>query len=82
MPFAEFVDPEHRYESVPCHHISLDETGETVERLENTEDQAKLERKVKDWLRFRIREIEEQRASQASREPASRGQKIHQGSSL
>jgi hypothetical protein len=61
----EFVDPEHRYEPVPCHHIPLDEAGETIESLENTEDQAKLERKVKDWLRFRIGEIEEQRATQA-----------------
>ena len=78
----EFVDPEHRYEPVPCHHIPLDATGETIESLENTEDQAKLERKVKDWLRFRIREIEEQRATQAMREPASRGQKFHRGSSL
>ena len=78
----EFVDPEHRYEPVPCHHIPLDATGETIESLENTEDQAKLERKVKDWLRFRIREIEEQRATQAMPEPASRGQKFHRGSSL
>ena len=61
----DFVGPEHQYEVVPCHHIPLDEVGETIETLEDTEDQAKLERKVRDWLRFRIREIEEQRATQA-----------------
>src|SRR6185295_1552501 len=61
----DFVGPEHQYEVVPCHHIPLDQAGETIENLENIEDQGKLERKVRDWLRFRIREIEEQRATQA-----------------
>ena len=61
----EFVSPEHRYEAIPCHHIPLDEAEATIEDLETEDDQAKLERKVRDWLRFRIREIEEQRATQA-----------------
>ena len=61
----EFVSPEHRYEAIPCHHIPLDEAGATIEDLETEDAQAKLERKVRDWLRFRIREIEEQRATQA-----------------
>ena len=61
----EFVDPEHQYEVVPCHHIPLDAAGETIENLETLDEQAKLERKVRDWLRVRIREIEEQRATQA-----------------
>jgi hypothetical protein len=61
----EFVDPEHKYEAIPCHHIPLDETGATVKNLETEGGEAKLERKVGDWLRVRIREIEEQRATQA-----------------
>jgi hypothetical protein len=61
----EFVGPEHQYEVIPCHHIPLDEAGETIETLETQDDQGKLERKVRDWLRVRIREIEEQRAAQA-----------------
>ena len=55
----DFVSPEHRNEAVPCHFIPLNDAGETIEDLEQKENEAKLERKVKDWLRARIREIEE-----------------------
>lgn len=55
----DFVAPEHRDEEVPCHLIPLNEAGETIEDLELEDNEAKLERKVKDWLRARIREIEE-----------------------
>ncbi len=61
----EFVDQEHKAEVIPCHHIVLDEAGTTVEDLENEDDQAKLERKIRDWLHFRISEIEQERAKQA-----------------
>jgi hypothetical protein len=61
----EFVSPEHRVEEVPCHHIPLNEMGETIEGLESEENEAKLERKLKEWLRARIKEIEEVRATQA-----------------
>ena len=59
-----FVDPEHRAEDVPCHHIPLDESGETIEDLELEDNQAKLESGMKQWLRARISEIEEERAKQ------------------
>jgi hypothetical protein len=52
----------HRY---PCHHIPLNEAGETIEDLEESENQAKLERKVSEWLRAKINELEEERATQA-----------------
>lgn len=61
----DFVSPEHRGAEVPCHFIALDEAGETIEDLEARDDEAKLERKVKDWLQIRIKEIEEKRAAQA-----------------
>jgi hypothetical protein len=61
----DFVAPEHQRTDIPCHHITLDEAGATIEDLEATDNEAKLERKVKDWLRARIREIEEERAAQA-----------------
>jgi hypothetical protein len=61
----DFVSPEHRVEEVPCHHIPLNEVGETIEGLESEENEAKLERKLKEWLRARIKEIEEVRATQA-----------------
>ena len=62
----DFVDPEHQRTDIPCHHITLDEAGETIEDLEATDNEAKLERKVRDWLRARIREIEEERSAQAT----------------
>lgn len=61
----DFVDSEHQRTDIPCHHIPLDEAGETIEDLEATENDAKLERKVRDWLRAKINEIEEERAAQA-----------------
>src|SRR6185503_13787820 len=62
----DFVSPEHRTEEIPCHHIPLNEGGETIEHLESADNEAKLERKVEDWLRARIKEIQEQRATQAA----------------
>ena len=61
----EFVSPEHQGKEVPCHFIPLNEAGETIEDLEAEDNEAKLEQKVKDWLRARIHEIEEGRAKQA-----------------
>ena len=61
----DFVRPEHHGEVVPCHFIPLNEAGETIETLELEDNEAKLERQVKDWLRTRIREIEEERSEPA-----------------
>ncbi|HEU4479299.1 MAG TPA: hypothetical protein VFR80_12340 [Pyrinomonadaceae bacterium] len=61
----DFVSPEHQGEDVPCHFIPLNEAGETIEDLESEDNEARLEQKVKDWLRTRIREIEEQRSKSA-----------------
>lgn len=60
----DFVTPEHRREAVPCHFIPLNEAGDTIEGLELEDNEAKLEREVKGWLRARIREIEEERSKQ------------------
>jgi hypothetical protein len=43
----------------------LNEAGETIEDLEAEDNQAKLERKVGDWLRAEIKKIQEERAVQA-----------------
>ena len=61
----DFVSPEHHTEDVPCHYIPLNETGQTIEDLEAQDNQAKLERSIKDWLRTRIKAIEEERAALA-----------------
>lgn len=58
----DFVSPEHQAEDIPCHHIPLNEAGETIEGLELQDNEADLERKVGDWLRARIKEIEKARA--------------------
>ena len=61
----DFVDPEHKGTEIPCHHIPLNEAGETIEDLEMADNEAKLEHKVRDWLRAKISEIEEERTTQA-----------------
>lgn len=61
----EFVSPEHYGEEVPCHFIPLNKDGETIEDLELKDNEAKLEREVKSWLRAKISEIEEERAKQS-----------------
>jgi hypothetical protein len=61
-----FVPPESQAESVPCHHIPLNQSGETVEAIERRGDQLKLEEAVKAWLRARIGQIEAERARQQS----------------
>lgn len=62
----DFVDPEHRADAVPCHHIPLNTDGDTIEELEQRDNQAKLEREVSGWLRSKINEIEQARAAHAS----------------
>lgn len=58
----DFVPDEKRAETIPCHHIPLDRQGDTVEMLESEDNQQKLESAVKDWLRAKIKEMEDERA--------------------
>jgi hypothetical protein len=62
----DFVDPEHRSEEIPCHYIRLDDSGKTIEDLELQDNEAKLESKVKQWLRIKINEIEVKRAKETA----------------
>lgn len=62
----DFVEEEHRAETVPCHYIPLNEAGETIEDLEAQDNQAKLERTLKQWMRNKIEEIETARATHAA----------------
>jgi hypothetical protein len=62
----DFVSPEHRTAEVPCHFIPLNTDGDTIEDLELQDNQAKLEREVTDWLRARIKQIEEERSARVS----------------
>jgi len=62
----DFVSPEHQSETIPCHFIPLNETGDTIEDLEGNDSQSKLEEAVKGWLRAKISVLERQRASQTT----------------
>ncbi len=63
----DLVPPERRSESVPCHHIPLDEKGRTVDKIEQRDNQQELEEAVKNWLRGTIKRLEEERATQKPR---------------
>lgn len=62
----EFVSPQHRTEQVPCHFIPLNTDGDTIQELEQRDNQSKLEREVSHWLRAKIKELEEERAGRAN----------------
>lgn len=57
-----FVPSACRKQRVPCHHIPLTETGDTVESVERWADQQELEEVVKSWLRRTIKQLEQGRA--------------------
>ena len=57
----DFVPPERRAESVPCHHIPLNQAGETVETIDRGDNQQDVEEAVGNWLRATIRRLEEER---------------------
>ena len=58
----DLVDKDHKGAPIPCHSIPLNEAGETIEDLEATNSQWKLEATLKRWMRNKIKEIEEARA--------------------
>ncbi|HSB12027.1 MAG TPA: hypothetical protein VLM38_21250 [Blastocatellia bacterium] len=59
----DFVPPEARLESVPCHHIPVTAEGKTIDELEWNENQAAMEETMKSWLRSAIAKLEGARAS-------------------
>jgi hypothetical protein len=65
----DFVDDKDRTKAVPCHHIPLNASGDTIADLENAENQRKLEERVKDWLRNKIREVEEKNKREDKEHP-------------
>ncbi len=48
------VPQQHRGESLPCHFIPLNPSGDTVKSLEQAGDRDRLEEAVKQWLRSTI----------------------------
>jgi hypothetical protein len=56
----QFVPSEYRSETVPCHHIPLNDAGETVDSLHRTGTQEELEEALRNWLTATIKRLEEQ----------------------
>ena len=63
----DFVAPDHQGEDVPCHFIELNDAGETIEHLEQKNDQGKMEMVLRQWLQGRINELESKQTSTFSR---------------
>ena len=59
----DFVAPDHHAEEVPCHFITLNDAGETIEDLEQKNEQARLEMLLRKWLQARIGELEMKKAT-------------------
>lgn len=56
-----WIPPEHRDEKIPCRHIPLGPSGETLDSLYRYGDQREIEESVRRWLRTTIAQLEEQR---------------------
>lgn len=62
----DFVSPELRNTTVPCHHIQLTPAGETIEDFALKDNQSKTEEALKNWLRQQIKRIQEQRSARTT----------------
>lgn len=58
----EWVPEERREEDIPCHHIPLTETGESIGTLDIEGNREKAEEALLNWLNRTIRELEEKLA--------------------
>ena len=54
----DFVPAEKRDESVPCHHIPLNDRGETVATLGGPGDAPDVQEAVLEWLRRTVQQLE------------------------
>jgi len=62
----DFVPTEYRGKAVPCHHIPLNERGDTVATLGGSGDAPEIQQALLDWLRRTIRQLEGAPAQQAA----------------
>jgi len=54
----EFVPTDKKGESVPCHHIPLNERGDTLESLEGFGRDLRVQDAMREWLHATIAELE------------------------
>ena len=62
----DFVPEPSRNETVPCHHIPLNPSGQTVDGAEQRYNREQLEEALVAWLRATIERIEKERAAQTA----------------
>ncbi len=71
-----FVPEQSRNETVPCHHIPLNDHGDTLQSVDRGYNQIEIEEKLKNWLRATIARLEEQQKREqevpAATSPVSR----------
>lgn len=63
----DFVPPEKRGEAVPCHHIPLNDGGDTMDRIAGSSDDFEVQRAMRGWLRNTIDAMEKAEAEEAVR---------------
>ena len=56
----DFVPGDHHQNTLPCHHIALNESGETVASLTPTGDPGRLQQALLTWLRSNIAKVEQE----------------------
>ena len=59
----DFVEPEDRAQMVPCHHIRLDNAGDTIEELESEGSEYRMQNLVREWLRTQINQLQTERSN-------------------
>ncbi|HTS13419.1 MAG TPA: hypothetical protein VMH00_14980 [Candidatus Limnocylindrales bacterium] len=59
----QLVPPEYRDASIPCRHIPLNATGETLDSAYRYDDQQEVEEKMRIWLRATIARLEHERSA-------------------
>src|SRR5437879_6142969 len=56
-----YLVPGQRSEKIPCRHIPLNDSGETLDALYRYSNQCEIEETVEEWLKTTIHLLEEQR---------------------
>jgi len=59
---TQFVPAEFQSESLPCHHIQLNDARETVDSLYHTGTEEELEEALRNWLTATIKNLEEKQS--------------------
>lgn len=61
----QFVPPKRASEEIPCRHIPLNDSGQTLASLYESGSQQDIEEALGNWLRASIKRLEQERAAAA-----------------